>query len=98
MEPLLVERVEGEGSQTTGTERTSGILTDLLSQKLRAAGVNVSPSGTAYKLQGVVPWVGYTSREGYPRQMTYGSGLVYRLVDQRTGRVVLERQVEHAVE
>ena len=66
VEPLVVERVDGEGSRTTGTERTSGILTDILSQKLRAAGVNVSPIGADYKLQGVVPWVGYTARGGYP--------------------------------
>lgn len=98
VEPLVVERVEGVDSRTTGADKTAGILTDILSQKLRAAGVNVSQKGADYKLQGVVPWVGYTAQGGYPRQMIYGSGLAYRLVDQRTGRVVLERQVEQSVE
>lgn len=98
VEPLVVERVEGQDARSGGAEETSGILTDILSQKLRAAGVNVSPKGADYRIQGVVPWVGYTAHGGYPRQMTYGSGLAYRVVDQRTGKVVLERQVEHAVE
>ncbi len=96
--PLVIERAPGQGPGPAGGQPTSAVLTDVLVAKLRAAGVNVSARPADYRLEGVVPWLGHSARAGYPKRLTYQSALAYRLVDERTGRVVMQRQVEHAVE
>lgn len=96
--PLVIERAGGQAAVLAGGQPTEEVLTRVLISKLRAAGVNVAPGGAEYRLEGVIPWIGTSARTGYPKRLTYQSALVYRLVDERTGRVVMQRQVEHAVE
>lgn len=86
-----------------GPSGSSGpVLTDLFADRLRAAGVRVSSSGDSrYLFRGVVPQLGYVTRGGYPRQVTYFSRLVYQLVDRQAGQVVwtgnLEQEFEQTV-
>lgn len=96
--PLVIERAGDQTPGPAGGQPTSEVLTNVLIARLLAAGVNVSPRSADYRLEGVAPWLGYSARTGYPKRLTYQSALVYRLVDERTGRVVMQRQVEHAVE
>lgn len=96
--PLVIERAPDRTPVPSDGQPTSAVLTDVLVSKLRAAGVNVSTRPADYRLEGVVPWLGTSARGGYPKQLTYQSTLAYRLVDERTGRVAMQRQVEHAVE
>lgn len=96
--PLVIEQAPGQAAGPAGGQPTSEVLTSVLISKLRAAGVNVASGGADYRLEGVVPWIGTSARAGYPKRLTYQSALAYRLVDERTGRVVMQRQVEHAVE
>lgn len=96
--PLVIEREEAQVFGPQNSQPTSEVLTDVLVSKLRAAGVTVSSRPADYRLEGVVPWMGTSARSGYPKQFTYQSSLAYRLVDERTGRVVMQHQVEHAVE
>lgn len=96
--PLVIEQAPGQAAGPAGGQPTSEVLTHVLIAKLRAAGVSVSSRSADYRLEGVVPWLGTSARTGYPKRLTYQSALAYRLVDERTGRVVMQRQVEHAVE
>lgn len=96
--PLVIEQTPEQLASVGHDQTTSQVLTNVLVSKLRAAGVNVSERPADYRLEGVIPWLGWSSRSGYPKQLTYQSVVAYRLVDERTGRVVMQHQVEHAVE
>ncbi|GEM_PF-4730639 len=85
-----------------GPSGSSGpVLTDLFADHLRAAGVRVSSGDSRYLFRGVVPQLGYVTRSGYPRRVTYFSRLVYQLVDRQAGQVVwtgnLEQEFEQTV-
>jgi hypothetical protein len=90
VEPFTLDTEAGAPSQAGGQTSTSRKLTDLMVEKLRQAGVQVSDSNAEYTLTGTVPKLGYTQRSGYPRKLYYTSELVYRLVHRPTGAVVWE--------
>ncbi len=90
VEPFTLDTESNASSQGAGEASTSAKLTDLMVEKLRQAGVQVSESNAEYALTGTIPKLGYTERSGYPRKLYYTSELVYRLVHRATGTVVWE--------
>lgn len=86
------------GSSTGSGRTTSAALRDLLSEKLRQAGIPVTDQPSRYTLIGVVPRMGYTARGGYPRKLIYTTELVYRLVDRNTGDILIDRSLQQEVE
>ena len=89
VEPFALD-AEGVRDSTAGPGSTSRALTNLMTEKLRQAGVRVSDSDAEYSLAGTVSKLGYTQRSGYPRKLYYTSELVYRLTHRPTGAVVWE--------
>ena len=91
--PVAVEKFTletGTGVPASGPSTTAQMLTNLMVEKLKAAGVQVSDDNAEYTFRGTVPKLGYTERGGYPRKLYYTSELVYRLVHRPTGSVVWE--------
>ena len=88
VEPFTVD-IEGNSfSAGSGPLTTSGMLTHLMAEKLKQAGVRVSETDAEYTLTGTIPKLGYTERTGYPRKLYYTSELVYHLVHRPSGAVV----------
>ena len=90
VEPFTLDTETGVGPQPAGEASTSRMLTNLMAEKLRQAGVPVSESSAEYTLTGTIPKLGYTERSGYPRKLYYTSELIYRLIHRPTGAVVWE--------
>lgn len=95
VEPLALDLGEPAAASQT---QTAQVLTELLVQKLRQVGVNVSSEGSQYALVGVVPRLGYSKRGGYPRRITYLSQLSYQLVHRPSGAVVWEGNLSQEFE
>ncbi len=84
VEPFVLEAESAAGGQGTGE-----VLTKLFIQKLRSSGVAIAgKEESPYLFRAAVPELGYSSRGGYPRKITYFSRLTYQLVHRDTGTVV----------
>lgn len=81
-------------AEPAGSSRPTGeVLTLLFTDKLRAAGLAVSPEKAKYIFVAVVPQLGYTLQEGYPRKITYFSRMAYQLIRRETGNVIWDGDV-----
>ena len=85
---LTMEAEDAQRPPTDSSNSTSRMLTNLMVEKLRQAGVRVSDSDAEYTFGGTISKLGYTQRGGYPRKLYYTSELVYQLVHRPSGTVV----------
>lgn len=90
--PLAIDVEAQARPQLSGNSSvsTSHMLTQLMEEKLRQAGVRVSDTDAEFEFSGTIPKLGYTERSGYPRKLYYTSELVYQLTHRPSGSVVWE--------
>ena len=103
VEPVILES-ERSGNPGGRLEEssTSRVLTNLLVQQLRAAGIRASASGQGtgepdHVLTVLVPRLGYAEQLGYPKKYWYIAEMAYRLTDRKQ-KVVWQHQLDFVLD
>ena len=93
-QPVHVQPIELRPEAVQSGLATSDELTQLLLEKIRDRGIEVTDAGSASTIYCEVPALAYEIKPGYPRHVFYHSTLTCSLMDRDTQTVRWQRQLD----